>query len=83
MVNIAGNRPALYSVYMLGILTVSYILGELGHFLLGVTSKQMAIDLDYGDRSCQLNNSQLTRVQLPLPCQAVSNKSAYVQCTLE
>ncbi len=63
----------LYNSYVLGILTVGYILGELGHYLIGVTSKQTAIELDYGDHACQLNNTELTRNELPVQCKAILN----------
>lgn len=61
----------LYNSYVLGILTVGYILGELGHYLIGVTSKQTAIELDYGDHACQLNSTDYHRSQLPTQCSAV------------
>lgn len=64
-----------YNTYVLGVLTVGYILGELGHYLIGVTSKQTAIELDYGDHACQLNNSMFTRTELPVQCNVVKNES--------
>lgn len=66
----------LYSSYVLGVLTIGYILGELGHYLIGVTSKQTAIELDYGDHGCQLNNSMFSRSELPTQCTAVSNETS-------
>lgn len=65
----------LYSGYVLGVLTVGYILGELGHYLIGVTSKQTAIELDYGDHACQLNNTMFTRTELPVQCSSVMNET--------
>lgn len=63
----------LYNSYVLAILTIGYILGELGHYLIGVTSKQTAIELDYGDHACQLNNTEFSRNDLPVQCKAISN----------
>jgi len=63
----------LYNSYVLAILTIGYILGELGHYLIGVTSKQTAIELDYGDHACQLDNTEFTRNELPVQCKAISN----------
>ena len=37
---VAAPRPAV-----LGLLTASYLLGELGHFLLSATSRDMARDI--------------------------------------
>ena len=38
--------------YSLALLTLSYLVGEMGHFLLGATSRAMAQDLQYGDQAC-------------------------------
>ena len=43
---------SLHSHYILGLLTLSYLLGELGHFLLGSTSRPMSRELEYGDQAC-------------------------------
>ncbi len=43
--------------YQLCLLTLSYVLGELGHFLIGVTSRDVARDIHYGDRACFRNVS--------------------------
>lgn len=82
MARIGGN---IRKAYALGILTVAYVLGELGHYLLGITSKEMAIDLDYGDHACQLDSSvQFARNQLTVPCESISNQSTYAvwECCL-
>lgn len=65
----------LYKSYVLGVLTVGYILGELGHYLIGVTSKQMAMELDYGDHACQLNNPNFTRHELPTQCSEIPDEA--------
>lgn len=65
----------LYNSYVLAVLTIGYILGELGHYLIGVTSKQTAIELDYGDHACQQNDTSFTRHQLPVQCSAVGNET--------
>lgn len=66
----------LYKPYVLAILTIGYVLGELGHYLIGVTSKATAIELDYGDHACQHNNTQLDRWQVDLQCARVKNETA-------
>lgn len=71
MLPIFAKLGFLYNSYVLGILTVGYILGELGHYLIGVTSKQTAIELDYGDHACQQNNTDFDRWQVPQQCSKV------------
>ncbi|XP_034233976.1 putative metabolite transport protein HI_1104 [Thrips palmi] len=46
----------LYKWYVLVILTLGYLLAELGHFLIGVTSKATSRELGYGDFACQFIN---------------------------
>lgn len=48
----------LYNGYVLTILTLGYLCSELGHFLIGVTSKATATDVHYGDIKCQLNKTK-------------------------
>lgn len=58
----------LYKPYVLAVLTIGYIAGELGHYLIGVTSKATAIELDYGDHACQQNHTEVHRHLLPQQC---------------
>ncbi|KAH8364964.1 uncharacterized protein LOC110179629 isoform X2 [Drosophila serrata] len=76
MIPILEKLSGFYNSYVLAILTIGYILGELGHYLIGVTSKQTAIELDYGDHACQQNNSMFNRHELPTQCSAVGNESS-------
>lgn len=64
----------LYNSYVLAILTIGYILGELGHYLIGVTSKQTAIELDYGDHACQQNNTAFDRFQVQTQCSDIKEE---------
>ncbi|GLH07632.1 Uncharacterized protein GBIM_13091 [Gryllus bimaculatus] len=63
----------LYQPYVLGVVSVGYVLGELGHYLIGVTSKEMAIDLHFGDITCQFNSSEFTVEELPVKCPEANN----------
>ena len=45
--------------YHLFLLTFSYVIGELSHFLLGVTSRDIALDLHYGDQACFPRSNEL------------------------
>jgi len=73
---------SMYNSYVLGVLTVGYVLGELGHYLIGVTSKQAAIDLDYGDKACQQNYTYFDRNELPQQCSAVLDQDQCVKLDL-
>lgn len=61
----------LKNAYILGILTICYIVGELGHYLIGVTSRATARDIDYGDHACQLNNTTLEKNEMPTQCEEI------------
>ena len=37
---------------VLSLLTLAFVFGEMGHFLLGVTSREMAGDIHFGDLGC-------------------------------
>lgn len=65
----------LYNTYVLAVLTIGYVLGELGHYLIGVTSKQTAIELDYGDHACQQNTTDISRKLLDKQCSSVMNET--------
>lgn len=42
MIGLGDKFEGLKKAYILGILTVCYIVGELGHYLIGVTSRATA-----------------------------------------
>lgn len=74
----------LYNGYVLTILTLGYLCSELGHFLIGVTSKATATDVHYGDIKCQLNKTKphfnLTLFEY---CDTASNEEACYQLLLD
>ena len=45
--------------WLLTLLTASYVVGELGHFLIGVTSRDVARSIHYGDVAC-FENATMT-----------------------
>ncbi|XP_037292733.1 putative metabolite transport protein HI_1104 [Manduca sexta] len=71
-----------YKWYVLGLVSVGYILGELGHYLIGTTSKVTAEDLHYGDKSCMLNATHLHLSQLPVICEKVNSTELCESLTL-
>jgi hypothetical protein len=46
--------------WLLILLTSSYVLGELSHFLIGVTSRDVARTIHYGDSACFENVTTVT-----------------------
>ena len=44
-------------VYFLSLLTLSYIVGELTHFMINTTSREVAREVEFGEKSCFLNES--------------------------
>lgn len=72
----------LYQPYVLAIVSIGYIMGELGHYLIGVTSKAMSIDLRYGDISCQLNNTEFHTSILPVLCDTANNSETCLSYNL-
>lgn len=63
---------ALKNAYILGILTICYIVGELGHYLIGVTSRATARDINYGDHACQLNDTTIEKNEMPTQCEEIT-----------
>jgi len=53
------------NVGVLGLLTLSYMVGEVAHFLIAVTSKDLARSIGFGDMQCYANN---TRPELGTVC---------------
>ncbi|KAL5277932.1 hypothetical protein ACFFRR_002900 [Megaselia abdita] len=71
---------SFFNYYTLAIVTIGYVLGELGHYLIGVTSKQTAMDLHYGDKSCQMSTSDEIESIFEVPgnatCKAFGNSTS-------
>lgn len=73
MIPIVEKLKFLYPTYVLGIISIGYIVGELGHYMIGVTSKDTARDLHYGDIACQLNSTDYSLAELPVQCDKVND----------
>ena len=64
----------------LGLLTLCYTLGELGHFLIATTSKQVANSLQFGDLRCYVDHKvQLQNVTNEV-CMSVKTQVLIHQC---
>lgn len=77
-----SKLQSFYKWYVLGLVSVGYILGELGHYLIGTTSKVTAEELNYGDKSCQLNATHLHLSQLPITCEKANSSEICATLTL-
>lgn len=73
---ITSKLKMLYNPYVLAVVSIGYVLGELGHYLIGVTSKAIAIDLHYGDITCQLNTTEFFLADLPVQCSAMNSSES-------
>ncbi|CAG9805715.1 unnamed protein product [Chironomus riparius] len=74
MIGLGDKFEGLKKAYILGILTVCYIVGELGHYLIGVTSRATAREISYGDHACQLNDTTLGKDDMPEQCEDISDQ---------
>jgi len=59
----------LYSIYVLCMLLLTYLVNQLDRFVLGVVTKPMAQELGYGDFACMKNDSRSAGVVI---CNATS-----------
>ncbi|KAJ8958537.1 hypothetical protein NQ318_002332 [Aromia moschata] len=82
MLEITKKFAFLYPTYVLAIVSIGYICGELGHYLIGVTSKAIAEDLHFGDISCQLNNTEYHLKDLPYACSAANDTETCLSYTV-
>nr|CAH7712246.1 unnamed protein product [Callosobruchus chinensis] len=73
MMKLTKKLEFLYPTYVLAIVSIGYICGELGHYLIGVTSRAVAEDLHYGDISCQLNLTDVHLSDLPIQCNTAND----------
>jgi len=52
-----GGDLTVRKVYVLGLMTLSYIVGELTHFLINTTNREVAREIGYGEKACYHNSS--------------------------
>ncbi len=49
------------NTYILALLTLAFIIGEISHFLIGPLSKDISRELDYGDSACFAHQNESLR----------------------
>ncbi|KAE8746632.1 hypothetical protein FOCC_FOCC006616 [Frankliniella occidentalis] len=67
---------SFYEPYVLFIVSVGYVVGELGHYLIGVTTKYTARDLEYGDIGCLFNSTTLGVTDIPAECYTANSSDS-------
>ena len=64
----------LGKVYYLSLMTLSYIVGELTHFLVNTTSRALARDLEFGDLSCFKNETVGSSEEISVNCTSLKEE---------
>ena len=59
---------------VLALLTSSYLVGEMGHFMLGATSRDMARDIGFGDKECVPRQNVTENVTEVTQCMTMSRE---------
>lgn len=67
--------------YFLALMSTSYIIGEIAHFLINTSSREVARDIGFGDQACFLNTTRKSELgpNGTDPCPALKNQT---QCVL-
>ena len=57
-----GSDWSFQNIYFLSLITTGYIIGEIAHFLLSTTSREVATDVHYGEQVCEAINDTYSDV---------------------
>ena len=73
-----SSRP--YSLYILAVLMVVYFLNQVDRFVLGITSKSISTDLEFGQFGCfpnvsALHDTDLTNLSCVGACVHIRNET--------
>jgi len=63
------------NVYYLALMTLSYIVGELTHFLINTTSRAVAREVEFGDQSCFKNQTNVSSNEKAVNCTDLKNET--------
>ena len=66
----------------LSYLTVAYVFGEMSHYLVGVTSRDMAREIEYGDLACYDNDSFAGEANSSIVCEDIMDSVGCVSSIL-
>lgn len=76
-------HAGLYSIYVLIILLIAYLLNQLDRYTLPIVTSQMAQDLHYGDQVCMVNSTAGTNSSFVSLCKNVSTENRCASLTDE
>jgi len=67
--------------YFLGLMSTAYIVGEIAHFLINTSSREVAQEIGFGDQACFLNTTRKSELgpNGTDPCPSIKNQSVCVQ----
>lgn len=68
-------REMTRNVYYLALMTLSYIVGELTHFLINTTSRAVAREIKFGDKSCFKSETNESSVGRSVNCTSLKNET--------
>jgi MFS family permease len=69
----------LFLAYM----SLSYIIGEIAHFLINTTSREVARDVHFGDKSCFPNKTRADEVNSTVSCTGYNETTCTDECYWE
>ena len=64
----------MYSWYTAFVFMACYAVGELGHFLIGIVSRPIAQDMEFGEQGCIVNNSEIPSL-IQAECKDIKNET--------
>ncbi|XP_032786983.2 MFS-type efflux pump MSMEG_3705 isoform X2 [Daphnia magna] len=73
-----SSKQNLYSIYVLLLFLITYLLNQLDRYMLAIVTKPLAQEIHYGDQGCMTNTSAAS----PSPqvvCQKLTNQSSCTQ----
>jgi len=79
-----GGDLAPRKVYMLGLMTLAYIVGELTHYLINTTNREVAREIGYGEKACYENTTLTPSNSTSDVCdtsQTDISESGYFKCS--
>ena len=68
-------REMTSNVYYLALMTLSYIVGELTHFLINTTSRAVAREIKFGDQSCFKSETNVSGLEISVDCSSLKNET--------
>ena len=71
-------RAGIYSLYVLMLFVIAYLLNQLDRYMLGIVTRPMAQDLEYGDQACMANSSFSSKEMVGITCSNATTEQRLV-----